>query len=398
VGKSYCIQVEIVQQPDDSILPVDFDNYVGTKRYVSVKNLNLKPGASVEDLEIDSIQDCNIKNKKVLYNLKCKILNKQPELVIEGIVKELSLNTKDHKKRLLSSHSSNLVSQNPKRMNTASETETNINPSQSNSHEFIETTSQTQLEFSSQEIGSSSNELTIDKIIKLANKNQFPKKLITIANEEHYYTATLNFFEFVDKYTKIPEENVEFKCKICNNTFHAVIGKTRNLNKHLKTHENLDEWHQKYSSSNKRGEEKIIDDKTLTLVKYFISSNAALKELKNKWLRELISVQILPGPHSFRTTILPQVYQKLRDEIEKRLKKASTVCLLTDLWCNTQTTDFIGLCGVLTSHSFEREILVIDMIRMPSKRHTAENIKFAIEQMVKIKTTLFFLIRIVYLR
>jgi hypothetical protein len=95
---------------------------------------------------------------------------------------------------------------------------------------------------------------------------------------------------------------------------------------------------------------------------------------------------------------LPQVYQKLRDEIEKRLKEASTVCQLTDLWCNTQTTDFIGLCGVLTSHSFESQILVIDMIRMPGKRHTAENIKFAIEQMVKIKTTLFFLIRIVYLR
>jgi hypothetical protein len=55
VGKSYCIQVEIVQQPDNSILPGDFDSYVGSKRYVSVKNLNYKPGASVEDLEIDSI-------------------------------------------------------------------------------------------------------------------------------------------------------------------------------------------------------------------------------------------------------------------------------------------------------------------------------------------------------
>jgi hypothetical protein len=54
-----------------------------------VENFNLKPGASVEDLEIDSIQDCNIKNKKVLYSLKCKILNQQPELVMEGIVKEL---------------------------------------------------------------------------------------------------------------------------------------------------------------------------------------------------------------------------------------------------------------------------------------------------------------------
>jgi hypothetical protein len=65
VGKSYCFQVE---QPDDLILPVDFDSYVGTKRYVSVKNFNLKSGASVKDLEINSIQDCNIKNKKVLYN------------------------------------------------------------------------------------------------------------------------------------------------------------------------------------------------------------------------------------------------------------------------------------------------------------------------------------------
>ena len=127
------------------------------------------------------------------------------------------------------------------------------------------------------------------------------------------------FFEFVDKYTNLPEENVAFKCKICNNTFHAVIGKTRNLNKHLNTHESLDDWHKKYSAYNQHGQEKVIDDKTLTLVKYFISSNAALKELKNKWLRELISVQILPGADSFRKTILPVVYQKMRDEIQKRL-------------------------------------------------------------------------------
>ena len=70
--KSYCIQLEVVEQPVESILPADFDSYIGTKRYVSLKNLNLKPGTSVEDLEIDSIQDCNIKNKK---NLKCKILS-----------------------------------------------------------------------------------------------------------------------------------------------------------------------------------------------------------------------------------------------------------------------------------------------------------------------------------
>ncbi len=95
-----------------------------------------------------------------------------------------------------------------------------------------------------------------------------------------------------------------------------------------------------------------------------------MRELKNKWLRELISIEVLPGPDSFRKTILPEVYRKMREEIVKTLNQAST-SLLTDLWCNTQTSDFIGLCAVLTTSSFEREMLTVDMIRMPGKRHTA---------------------------
>jgi hypothetical protein len=122
--------------------------------------------------------------------------------------------------------------------------------------------------------------------------------------------------------------------------------------------------------NNNRGDIQIIDEKTLNLVKYFISSNGALRELKNKWLRELISIEVLPGPDSFRKTILPEVYRKMREEIVKTLNQAST-SLLTDLWCNTQTSDFIGLCAVLTTSSFEREMLTVDMIRMPGKRHTA---------------------------
>ena len=131
---------------------------------------------------------------------------------------------------------------------TATETQNNINDSQLNSDTLDKTSSQTQRRNSSEETACSTNELTIDKMIKMGNKNQFPKKLITVGNDEHYYTTTLNFFEFVDKYTKFSEENVAFKCKICNNTFHAVIGKTRNLNKSLNTHESFDDWHKKYSA------------------------------------------------------------------------------------------------------------------------------------------------------
>ncbi len=49
--------------------------------------------------------------------------------------------------------------------------------------------------------------------------------------------------EFVDQYVKLPEEKFSFECKICKNTFHSVIGKIGNLNKHLKAHESLDDWH-----------------------------------------------------------------------------------------------------------------------------------------------------------
>ncbi len=82
MGKSYYIQVEIVQQPDNSILPGDFDSYVGSKRYVSVKNLNLNLVLQLKILRLIQFKDRYIKNKKILCNFKCKILNKQPEFHI----------------------------------------------------------------------------------------------------------------------------------------------------------------------------------------------------------------------------------------------------------------------------------------------------------------------------
>ena len=382
---------------------------MGTKRYVSVKNLNLKSVERVEDLEVNSIQDCNIKNKRVIYHLKCKILTNTPELATEGIVKNMVLNTNDPNKNLkrqrqVSSNSSIVIQQVQKRMNRrqssnsiVATTDTHIINDQYQINSTTQTNTQTESSCSSQG-KSNSCVMSVEKMIKMANKKEFPQRVVTINDEKHHYTPTLNFFEFVDQYAKLPEEKVSFKCKICKTTFHSVIGKTGNLNKHLKTHESLDDWHNKYSAYNNRGENQIIDDKTLNLVKYFISSNSALKELKNKWLRELISIEVLPGPDSFRKTSLPAVYRKMREEIAKRLNQASAICLLTDLWCNTQTSDFIGLCAVLTTPSFERELLTVDMIRMPGKRHTAENIKVAIEQMVRIQIFLYVLFYLINLR
>ena len=86
--------------------------------------------------------------------------------------------------------------------------------------------------------------------------------------------------------------------------------------------------------------------------------------------------------NAFRDEILPKVYQLMRNEILRRLKLAQAICLITDLWCSKQNRDFIALCAIITNSSLEREILVLDMMRMVGDSHTAENIKIAIENMV----------------
>ena len=59
----------------------------------------------------------------------------------------------------------------------------------------------------------------------------------------------------------------------------------------MKTHDELVEWFRKFEN-NKQPKKTFIEDTNLKLIKYFISSNEALKELKKKGLTELISEQL----------------------------------------------------------------------------------------------------------
>jgi hypothetical protein len=184
VVKSYCIQVEVIQQPEDSILPCAFESFVGTKRYVSVKNLNLKSVERVEDLEVNSIQDCNIKNKRVICHLKCKILTNNPELATEGIVTNMLLDTNDSNKNLkrqrqVSSNSSIVIQQVHKKINrrqsnnsTIANSDTQNNTDQYQVNLTTQTHTQTESSCSFQE-NSNSSVLSVEKMIKLANKKEF---------------------------------------------------------------------------------------------------------------------------------------------------------------------------------------------------------------------------------
>jgi hypothetical protein len=115
----------------------------------------------------------------------------------------------------------------------------------------------------------------------------------------------------------------------------------------------------------------------------FITSNSCLDVLNNLYYQKILNKAKIEigGEFSFRNTILPNIKNKLHEEIEKKLQNAYSVSLIVDLWSNKSKDDYIGLCAVLTSFSYERELIAINMMRMIGS-HTAENVKSCIEVMI----------------
>jgi hypothetical protein len=55
---------------------------------------------------------------------------------------------------------------------------------------------------------------------------------------------------------------------------------------------------------------------------------------------------------------------------------------MSDIWTAKQNSDFIALRAAIIDASLNRNIMVLDMMRIPGSSHNAENIKQAIETMV----------------
>jgi hypothetical protein len=164
------------------------------------------------------------------------------------------------------------------------------------------------------------------------------------------------------------------------------LGQVSYLNKHLRLHcknENVKKWYERLLKYRNVGKTKpIFSEDMLNLVKFFVSTNAALTAVTNPFLRELLSSKIiLPGPFSFRNQILPSITKELYQLINSKLDNALSVCLITDIWTNQVLADFIGLAAVFTNNCFEKEIIVIKMQRLNGD-HTAEAIKIEMENMV----------------
>lgn len=222
-------------------------------------------------------------------------------------------------------------------------------------------------------------------MINFANNNQFPKKTFIINNVKRGYTATLNFFDCVTTFNEFPKYRIEFKCRGCGTQFEQLLANTTYLNRHLRSYCKSNEvrfWYTKVREFSNKNDVSILSDDKLLLVKFFISSNASLVTLLNPYLRELIKMKIpMPGFFTFRHTILPEVLNHLYMLIENKLETAVTVCFVVDLWTNLINSDYIALGVVITNNSFDREMIIVNMMRMIGT-HNSENVKLAIETLI----------------
>jgi hypothetical protein len=193
----------------------------------------------------------------------------------------------------------------------------------------------------------------------------------------------LHFYKSIRCFNKITEndDKINFECKICNDKFISPFKDKSNLYKHLKHHKAYLDWKSAYDKCKNKIIKPRIGADTLLLIKFFVSSNVSHSSLENKYLRILLNKVI--GTKSFDETILPAVYQKLRVKLEEKLHNAGDICLMSDIWTAKHNSDFIGLVTAVMNDNSIREIFVADMMRMPGNTHNAENIKEAIETMVK---------------
>ena len=175
--------------------------------------------------------------------------------------------------------------------------------------------------------------------------------------------------------------NIKFYCKLCNKVLLAPYSYTTNLNKHLKTHDILDIWFERYRDKSKMLASFHIDDNIFALVKYFLRSNSSLNELRDEDLNYLLNKTIkMPTYNFFRNIILPNILQKVFSLIENKLNESVSINLMTDIWTNKRNQDFIALVASVSLH-YSREIFVIGMMPM-NGNHNANNIKICIEKML----------------
>ncbi len=124
----------------------------------------------------------------------------------------------------------------------------------------------------------------------------------------------------------------------------ARLGALTNLNKHMKKHTKSRLWYNKYiKATSKQSQESYLSEDKLNLIKFFITSNTALSQLKNIHLRSLIKKEIsMPSFFTFRYKYINEVLDILHDKIELKCQDSSFITLIPDGWTDQSNTEYLG--------------------------------------------------------
>ena len=124
----------------------------------------------------------------------------------------------------------------------------------------------------------------------------------------------------------------------------------------------------------------MIDTRTIALLKTFVQCDWALLTLSVPSFLSITSVPI-PCIQTFRYTIIPESLEKLNNIIKKKLANAVAIWLLADAWTSKSRKDFLAIGAAMTDENFNREILIIDVVRLEAS-HTTDYIQAIIEKTI----------------
>ena len=303
----------------------------------------------------------------------------------------------------LSKHNKSLNKNNQKRVEFSLETTKNLAETSSSTSKDQQTTTKSIVssedDHSSQEeevnqqsdliheIDNEEKDFTLRELIFLAKKKHFPNKISFYIDDKKTkgYTQILHAFTFTRRYENKPK-SIQLISKERNCVLNCKIGDFSNINKHFKAdnHPLLKEWYGLYQKIVPIIKQtKVLPDNLLNVIKFFIGSDTALNQLKNPLFTKILDPSIkLYSIKTFRYKLLPAIFEKLNKEIERKLKNATYVTLLTDAWTGQlSNVEFLALGAQIIDNLFNQEILIIGMVEIVGG-HCAENIQAAIEKII----------------
>lgn len=177
---------------------------------------------------------------------------------------------------------------------------------------------------------------------------------------------------------------IEFKCNVtgCSKTKTNTIENITNLNRHLRTHRELDEWFGKYEEY-KNTDKKIISTELLNFIRFMIKSNVAFKTIEEKEIFHILHPNLkLVSYETLTDRMIPALFASLNSFIGQKMQKSISITLISDCWtgqfCNEE---YLGLAANLINEAFQIETLVIGMEKL-NNGHSAEECKHAIENII----------------